>query len=491
MPVETAAELPLPDSQTLKTMTPKRPSRRPSQEFERGFSDKRLIKVVQENERDQEQRPLGSSRRNKMEVTIMTKDNQMAVAEFYKDGVTEEKDEVKSQRDDSPVLLQQKTETTSNNVLLYNVYYNKNERQEGSPIKDIMKSMAKKAEEIPGLANNIVKVEVDINELKKYAPLVSPSNSKDYQNLANEITKSIQVTQDGEIQVNSMKINPNAIKLQQRDLNMHKFDAQKGTNEQNDKKKVLFKTTKLYRDKKYLLIITHIERVSDLNKLISAHEGDEQVYEEFDILFEISAYCLSDNVSATAKKFEQTIPYHDCVKYSGQQLAPKIAKYFIDNIHIYGEIMILSCPYKIFSSKQSFLIMYEGAIKSIQRKFRMKKFRLGFTKFRNTLKDYKEHILGRGAVSINGILYHSIIVVYPDKKDRVSIQCWEAEDFIKYELFLALNNKLEPYLMDKHRQSKTVELLISFLGMDQSKDGQVLVLKEKFFFESLMKEFPS
>ena len=105
--------------------------------------------------------------------------------------------------------------------------------------------------------------------------MINPQSSKDLQNLANEITRSIKIDENGNIMVNADRINPSALTVQKRSLQIKKTEEAKKSedNKRYEKKKVIFKTTKTFISKKYLMIISFIERASNINNFIQAHQG--------------------------------------------------------------------------------------------------------------------------------------------------------------------------------------------------------------------------
>mmetsp|Transcript_2162 Transcript_2162/g.1949 ORF Transcript_2162/g.1949 Transcript_2162/m.1949 type:complete len:112 (+) Transcript_2162:343-678(+) len=96
--------------------------------------------------------------------------------------------------------------------------------------------------------------------------------------------------------VDSSKLNPNVIHLLKRDLHIKEFEAHSQTNKvKNDKRRTLHKSTRIYNKKKFLITISYLEKFSNLNKVKLAKEGNDQVYEEFELFIEISALCLSNS----------------------------------------------------------------------------------------------------------------------------------------------------------------------------------------------------
>jgi hypothetical protein len=83
----------------------------------------------------------GSRKKGKeMKVTIIGKDNNLTSARFSRASVESDSE---PEEKEQPMLLQQRAETVSDNVLLYNVFYNKEQKEEVSPIKKFMSSLSK------------------------------------------------------------------------------------------------------------------------------------------------------------------------------------------------------------------------------------------------------------------------------------------------------------------------------------------------------------
>jgi hypothetical protein len=124
---------------------------------------------------------------------------------------------------DKPVILQQKAAAVADNLLLYNVYYNSDPSKMSNPFENLINTLGN--EDIQKTSrtlnnassnegkSNVVKIEVDLAELRKYAPLIDPKSPKDLQIIADEITKSIQINPEGKLVVNKTKINPAALNI--------------------------------------------------------------------------------------------------------------------------------------------------------------------------------------------------------------------------------------------------------------------------------------
>jgi hypothetical protein len=378
------------------------------------------------------------------------------------------------------MLLQQRAETLSDNVLLYNVFYN-NQIDELNLVDALIPSKEKHISPTAA-TENVIKLEIDMNELKKYAPMVEPKSAKDLQALANEITKSIHVNEKGELLVNSIKLNPNAISLQTKKMNLTKFDESNAEAKKHDKRKVLFKTTRLFREKKYLLIITYIERPSNLNKIIVAHEGNDQVYEEYDLFLDISATCISHK---NLKPLTWELPLQECQKYSGKERISDIAKFFAENIHIFADKFLLSTPFKCYAHTNNVIVMYEGSIKILQQKFRTRQFAKNFENFKRNVKEVQQYVMHRSIVNIATEYYH--VLALSKNNGSLEIQAWDTYHYSKLELHLEIK-PLEKYLgIDKKR---TIDLIFRYLGLELSKQGNFrLILREKNLLDALLKEF--
>jgi hypothetical protein len=377
------------------------------------------------------------------------------------------------------MLLQQKAETLSDNVLLYNVYYNTEIDPNETPTNELanLKSESKKNQ----ASENLVRIDIDVNELKRYTG-ITPQSSRDLQNLANEITKSIQIDQNGDIIVNSAKLNPNAVNVVERSLNLNKFDEKKlDDNKSTEKRKVLFKNTKAYGERKYLLIITYIERLSNVNKIILAHQGDDQVYEEFELFIEISGLCLS-NPSIKPLLWELSLP--ECQRITGEGDVHEIAKFFANHINIFGEQFLLSTPLKINMRYKGVTILNEKLIRILQNKFRTRKFLKNFNAFKDQMKNLSGKVLARAVINTGNDHYQ--VLAY-EKTDLLAIEAWDILNYRRYELLLD-SKLLEKYL--KFDKERTVKKIFLFLGFETNKNKQyTLVIREKQLMETLSKEF--
>mgnify|MGYP007031664705 CR=1 FL=1 len=382
------------------------------------------------------------------------------------------------------ILLQQRAETVADNVLLYNVFYNNDETFDNpliSPVAGMKKDFGT-VEEDPAL-RNLVRIDIDVNELKNYTAF-SPKSSKDLKQLANELTKSIQIDENGDVRINSVKLNPNAVHLVHRNLNLTKFEDRKFNEKNNDQKKVLFKTTKVYGDRKYLLIISYIERSSNVNKIILAHEGTDQVYEEFELFMELTGICLTN---PSKKPLNWEVSIQECQKICGSTDISKIAKFFAHNVNIFSDQFILSTPLKVNTRYNGVIILNENLIRTLQNKYRLRKFIKNFSMCKETIKQLGSKIIAQAVVNTNNEPYK--VIAYEKGNSLLVVQAWHLQTYQQYELVLD-EKPLEKYVaIDKERTIKKIFMYITF---EFNKYKQyTLVLREKQFLDSLTKEFYS
>lgn len=400
-----------------------------------------------------------------------------------------EEEEKKVKKDPLPEnLLNQKTEAQSNNLLLYNVYYNNDETQL-KPAPNPLLTESKKdprhrtrKQSISLATDNVVKISVDLKELRKYNPNLDPKSPADLKMIANELANSIQVNEKGHILINDSKVNPNALKLLEKQLDVVEnpvkdFDQDA---KYSQKKKILFKMTKAYGDRKYLLLINYLEKPSNLNNILSiVRKEDDQVYEEFELFIEVNVVCLSNNA---IRPITWELSLKEGQSLSGLVNATEVAKFFAANIHLFGDQILLSTPFQPSVNYKNVMIMNENAIKMIQNRFRTKKFAKNFTRFRNNLIVNRTSIIARAVIAINNVSYH--VLGYENSKDQdLQVEVWSLINYEKSMVGVSKKLVEKMYAMDK---KKTFNSIFKFLRFELNKKKEYeLVLKEKTMFDYL------
>jgi len=385
-------------------------------------------------------------------------------------------------------LLQQKAESLLNTLLLYNVYYNQDEEEGDSADKPTLKPLdgltsptGRDDENTPG-PENVIKISVEMEELKKYVPNLSVKNSQDLKVIAAELANSIQINEKGEVLVNSTKINPNALSVTEKKLSIQENPDNKPSKDKNNKKKVLFKMTKAYGDKKYLVLINYIEKLSTINGVMSlAGREDDKVYEDFELFIEVSAVCLSHSA---IKPLVWELALQEAQKLSGLANTAKIAKFFANNIHVFGDQLLLSTPFNYYVNEKNVMIMNENVIKTIQNRFRTRKFTKNFIRFKETLITLKPKNPERAIINLNNVSYN--VLGYEKSPTELEIMTWDLTNYEKHSILMKKATVEKIYARDRRR---AYHYIFKFLTFEfNNKKEYILALREKNMIDYLQKE---
>ena len=381
-------------------------------------------------------------------------------------------------------MLQQKAESLLNTLLLYNVYYNQDEEEGDSadkPTPNPLDGITSPTGRNDG-PENVIKISVEMEELKKYVPNLSVKNSQDLKVIAAELANSIQINEKGEVMVNSTKINPNALSVTEKKLSIQENPDNKPSKDKNNKKKVLFKMTKAYGDKKYLVLINYIEKLSTINGVMSlAGREDDKVYEDFELFIEVSAVCLSHSA---IKPLVWELALQEAQKLSGLTNTAKIAKFFANNIHVFGDQLLLSTPFNYYVNEKNVMIMNENAIKMIQNRFRTRKFTKNFIRFKETLIALKPKNPERAIINLNNVSYN--VLGYEKSPTELEIMTWDLTNYEKHSIMMKKSVVEKIYTRDRRR---AYHYIFKFLTFEfNNKKEYILSLREKNMVDYLQKE---
>ena len=378
-----------------------------------------------------------------------------------------------------------------NTLLLYNVYYNRDEEAVDSVINPLLANPDEVSSEVKkqlregnlqsSQSDNFIKISVEMDELRKYAPNLLVTSSQDLKHIAAELANSIQISEKGEVLVNHAKLNPNALSVVEKKLaSMQVTDPKSNKdNKNNNKKKVLFKMTKVYGEKKYLLLINYIEKLSTINGVLSiTGREDDQVYEDFELFLEVSAVCLSHSA---VKPLVWELSLQEGQKLSGMTNTAKIAKFFANNIHVFGDQLLLSTPFNIYANQKNVIVMNENAIKMIQNRFKTRKFVKNFNKFKTTLITLKQKIISRAIISLNNISYQ--VLGFEKNEIELEIQAWDLINYDKHELSVRKSIVEKVYTRDR---KIAINSIFKFLAFELNSQKEfALTFKERNMLDYL------
>ena len=429
------------------------------------------------------------------------------------------------------VLIQQKTEVAANtgNICTYNIYYNsdltklddnplpnkkedllismrqspnKASMRRQTPMKGSMKQSPMQSsmneEELAQLSlqqsslSNYVKIDVDINELRKYAPNINPTNSEDLLAIASELTNSIQVGQDGKILVNTGKLNLNCLHITDKNLQINldnkkdHLDSSSLINHSNDRRKVLYKTIKLYQEEKYLLVINHIERLArNTNSVYIHNKNTDQIFEDYDVFIEISSICLSNKDN---KKVIWELSLFEAKNLTDQHHPSEIARFFGDHLVMYGDRFLFASKKNInFTITNNSIIVKDSVIRMIQNRFKNKRFNENYAKFYKFLKPFikLKKILHRDVITINKVLQ---LIAFENEDNRLEIDAWDLDNYDKYVIEIAKESLPKAYNKNKE---EIIKIIFKNLNFDYISNSHVgLTLKHKSLLEAFSKIEP-
>ena len=408
-------------------------------------------------------------------------------------------------------MIQQKTEIAANtgNVCVYNIYYNSDlNKLDDTPLPnhredDLLSSMRQSSMNVlappqqqskqqQSLTPHYVKIDVDINELRKYAPNINPTNSQDLISIASELSNSIQVGQDGKILVNTGKLNLNCLQITDKNLEIL-LDTKKDNTESlishsNDKKKVLYKTTKLFQDQKYLLMINYIERLAKNSNyaLSNQNKNADEVFEDYEIFIEISALCLSNR---DIKKVIWELSLFEAKNLTDLNHPSEIARFFADHLVIYGDKFLFAVKKNInFAMTNHSIIIKDSIVRLIQNRFRSRKFNENYSKFQVFLKPFikLKKILYKDVITINKALY---LIALENEDNKLEIDAWDLDSYDKY--VIEISKELLPKAYTKKKE-EIIKIIFENLNFDYVNNSQIgLTLKNKSLLEAFLKIEPA
>jgi hypothetical protein len=272
-------------------------------------------------------------------------------------------------------LLQRAVQTTNDNLLLYDVYYNsENAIGKQAQLDDALSS---------GKPQNVIKIDVDLKELQSQSVL-GGRTSTDLQSLAKEIRQSILVDDQGTVKVNSNKINPSAINLVERNVMVAKPTSK---HRRTQSKKILNKTIKFFDKNKYLVIISYKEQQSAVNHLVLENDPNQYLFDEYDITIEVSTVCMSNpNINSIIWDLKLT----DAEHITGLDKLEDIAVFLSNNIVVLNNRFMLVTDKKVLERYPSVFLVNHKVIRSLQSWYTNKKYKAFYKNFKKTHNELKQ-----------------------------------------------------------------------------------------------------
>ncbi len=313
--------------------------------------------------------------------------------------------------------------------------------------------------------------------------------SKDaLKNFADQLTQCIKASENGDILIDSNKINPKCLHLTKKPIipmknaiiNPHKILKK------YDKKRLLAKTMKFIANRKYFLIANYIERPIKTAKNVMKN-SDTEVFEDYEALLEI----IATNFSNESFKIQWEMAEKDAIFLGNTSNIKEAAKEILDKITIIGlkqEKFLYSLNEMAFArfstifSKEEFknvVFLKEKALKILQNKIKSRKFLMNYKRYRKEIMNKK--LIIRGIFKIAS--EKSLIYLF-ENKPELEIVIFDLKLFNSAKIMVNYSNYDNVINGDKRKKNAVLAIIESFILLDSSKN---LHYDEKECLENLKK----
>lgn len=323
----------------------------------------------------------------------------------------------------------------------FNIYYDKF----GVPLKKEIKNQ------------NYFKIQVHVDKLKKAEPNLPAAYTKDdLKQMVTEITNSFSIGDNGELLVDSNKIDPSAISIQTKHM-MNFTKKELDANETSKKKlrelekilgrnpapmTVLSKTAKIFNRTHYLMIIYKQESIIGEDALSSLAN-----YEQYNISYIIELKNLSNSSDQ-----KQPLEFSEAQVRSLFGLADpdEICRFFSKKLNLFNENVILPVVKKLDLTevlefeKKHIVFYYAKALELIQRYLANRKFLAAFNRFKKEMISIGESKILRQAINLENNWYHAVVYL-SSKKKHFKAALWNAKTYAEYRIKLSQDFSA-PYL---------------------------------------------
>ena len=355
-------------------------------------------------------------------------------------------------------------------MTLYKVYFNQDEAAEE---KSALRSQRRPSK-------NLIKIDVDLKELKESSVSKGAFNSSlGLRNFAGEVANSVLVNENGDVMVNSAKLNPNSVSVVEKRLTMIDSKTRQAESQiYNQNKKSIATKRKTCLGKPYQLNVSVVEKASPINNLIGLTGNEEdQVYEMFEVFLEFSAICKFTKDKKDPIIWE--IPFSDAQKLTGCKETHDMARYLIANTDVVENRMLISTTALIPVQQRNVVLVNERFIRALQQ--RIRDIQLAKRKVR-CMKEIE-------AINTNNsILFEKTNMREQDYHINVKnvglrnylYQAWGTEDYLKYE-YEAREGEISAHKIgnDKKAIKDAVVASLARLNLEWNSNSQKLVLTMK------------
>ena len=379
--------------------------------------------------------------------------------------------------------------------MLFNVVYNlkespsrKHSQNPGSPNQKISVHSATVGLENEGEREqnkNSVRLNIEYSDLRKFVPRFDPNSAGDLQQVGAELSRAIIVDPQGNLSVNSSKLDPASIKLLENRFNLKKDsepenDSRVGKHykEMQKKKVTLLKTAKICGGHKYLFAINSMERLAPMCELQQADK--DNAFEEYEIYLEIVATCLSNN---NKKRLVWEVSLGEAQKLLEIDDQSKIASYIISNLEVFDDTLLLIAHKNFVTDYSKIVVINEHTLRMIQKRIRAKRFEMSHLRYKREAEelDQTKTVVVKTALRMQDIVF--VVRGYEDQKGRLDIVVWDTIRYTRLECNIDQHQTKRLY---KENKRKVFEIILRNLLLQKEPNGATrLIIKQKTFEEDI------
>ena len=386
-----------------------------------------------------------------------------------------------------------KAKVDGDKLVEFNMYYDKF----GIPQKRAVDNM------------NYIRVQIDVDKLKKADPNLKTVVSKDeLKSIVHEISKCFTLNEKGQLMVDSNKINPDAIKILDREFSQFNEQSKKA-NDISERKVLelrdvlsknplpsttLSRNTRIFNKQHYLIIVNKKEALVEEDAVSSLVN-----YEQYRVTYSIEIKNLSNSKE---KKIHLNFSEEECIEYFSAKSDEEVIRYFEKKLSILEVLqesknqlslhsnhrsekeaikkVILPIIKKMHMSQileyesQNIIFYYEKALQLIQKFLLNRKFLKAYKSYRYFVQDKEKQTLVKQAISIENNWYQSIVYMASSGKN-FKVVLWSLRNYAEFRLKVS-KEASEPYLGIKEVYAEVILKSLFFV----SDQNDMLILRYNY-----------
>ncbi|EAR94689.2 IQ calmodulin-binding motif protein (macronuclear) [Tetrahymena thermophila SB210] len=330
---------------------------------------------------------------------------------------------------------------------------------------------------------NIVKINVDLNELKKLYPTIDSKSHGLMKVIGEQLIEGIKLEQNGKVLIDQSKLNPKCIEVEEYNVNIENINkkieemkkAEEDINLRNkmlqqnqtvqENRKTLLKQTRFFSKQKYLILIYIIER--KVKKI--QNTGFDTVFEEYEVLYQIN--CINLSAKNQNPIIWEITPEEVLVVSDGIKDNMERARYLMRRTVVFNQKIIFTVHKKQHISRlkpcPNVLFYYELGLIPIQNHFRNRRFRRNFQSYKDEIKVKNPNIIHKCIPEELKSLTQYYLLVCVDCKeanDKWELIAWDLVTFERFSKMIKSTEFLS--YAEEFGREVTVEFIAKFIDID-------------------------